>query len=191
MGTGGRKATIFTASEDRFVKIYSLISGAMLLSIAFPQPLSNIVADVVERALFVGGSDGTIYIFNIATPPRSIEHQLTHEGAAEGVLKKHEKRVTAMSISADGKTLCSGDAEGQIYIWDLESLQAVRTINPGTGTRGPVTNVAFWLNDPELLKGGRGKKPSIVFPEVPKLIESNEGNGKAFISGNFLLRLGV
>lgn len=85
--------------------------------------------------------------------------------------------MTALSISADEKNLASGDSEGSIFIWDLESRQAIRTIGSAssTGSKGPVTNIAFWLNDPDSLKGGRsGKKPTIFFPDVPKLIEGNE-----------------
>jgi WD40 repeat protein len=92
LGSGGRKATLFTCSEDRFVKVYSLLSGTMLLSIAFPQPLSSIVTDAAERTMFIGGNDGVIYIFNISTPPRSLEHQITHDEAADGILKKHGTR---------------------------------------------------------------------------------------------------
>lgn len=92
VGTGGRKATLFTASEDRFVKIYSLLTGSLLLSVAFPQPLTAITVDSAERAVFVGGLDGVIYYLNTASPPRAIEHQVTHDGAADGILRKHNSR---------------------------------------------------------------------------------------------------
>jgi len=70
--------------------------------------------------------------------------------------------------------LASSDEVGTVYIWNLDSRQAIRTISGGlgSGTKGKITNLLFWLGDPESLKGG--KKPLIMFPDVPKLIESNE-----------------
>lgn len=175
-GIGGSKSTLFTSSEDRFVKIYSLLGGSLLLSIAFPQPLTCLVADPTESSLFIGGASGTIYIFNLATPPRSLETQVL---PGSDSLEKHPAKVTALAISADGKHLASGDAGGAIFLWEVESRQAIKTIGvglPGPGA-GAVTNLAFWLNYPELLKGGGGKKPRIHFPEVPKLIEAGENEG--------------
>jgi hypothetical protein len=90
VGGNGRKTTIFTSSEDRFVKIYSLLGGSLLLSVAFPQPISALLVDVTEQQMFVGGVDGSIYIYGgIRAPPRrGIEAQISHDG----VLKKHGKR---------------------------------------------------------------------------------------------------
>ena len=84
-----------------------------------------------------------------------------------------------MAISSDGKYLASGDVAGAVYIWDLESCQPVRSINSNSWSmKGPISNLAVWLNDPEMLKEGSGGKfPTIVFPEVPKLIE-NAGDRK-------------
>lgn len=74
-----------------------------------------------------------------------------------------------MAISADGFHLASGDDSGSIFVWDLYSRQAVKSI--GT-SKNRVTNLIFWIGNPD---GSRsGKKPSIIFPEVPKLIESTE-----------------
>lgn len=77
--------------------------------------------------------------------------------------------VTALAISADGFHIASGDETGNIYIWDLYSRQAVKSIG---NSKCRITNLTFWLGNPD---GSRsGKKPTIIFPEVPKLIESTE-----------------
>lgn len=77
--------------------------------------------------------------------------------------------MTALAVSSDGFHFASGDDAGNIYIWDLYSGQAVKSIG---NSKSRVTNLTFWLGNPD---GARsGKKPSIVFPEVPKLIESTE-----------------
>lgn len=96
VGSGGRKATLFTCSEDRFVKIYSLLTGSLVLSVAFPQPLHSIGVDRLERSFFVGGGDGTIYFFNLTNPPRGMEAQVTT--SEDAVLKKHTTRYVVEKV---------------------------------------------------------------------------------------------
>jgi WD40 repeat protein len=83
-------------------------------------------------------------------------------------------RVTGLTISADGKHLASSDEGGTVYMWNLINKQAIKTIltPPSSTSKGKISNISFWLGDPETLKGG--KKPLVAFPDVPKLIESNE-----------------
>jgi len=97
VGTGGRKATIFSVGEDRFVKIYSLMTGTLLLSVAYPVPLTSVVADRAEMGVFLGASDGTIYQLNISTPPRSLEHHVSSDAASDGILRKHTTRYGRIS----------------------------------------------------------------------------------------------
>jgi len=169
VGMGGRKANVFTVGQDRNFKVYSLISGSLLLSVGFPLPLTCVIADASENAVYVGGVDGSIYQMKLSTPPRSIEHHVATDSAADFVFRKHNQSITSLAISADGYHLASGDETGNIYVWDLYSRQAIKSIG---SSKTRITNLIFWLGNPD---GARsGKKPTVVFPEVPKLIESNE-----------------
>lgn len=93
VGAGGRKASIFTVGQDRSLKIYSLISGGLLLSVGFPLPLTSVAADAAETSVFVGAVDGSVYQLKLSSPPRSIEHHVTTESAADSVFKKHTQRL--------------------------------------------------------------------------------------------------
>ncbi len=92
VGTGGRKASIFTVGQDRSLKVYSLITGGLMLSVGFPLPLTSVVADAAESAVYVGAVDGSIYQMKLSSPPRSIEHHIATESATDFVLKKHTQR---------------------------------------------------------------------------------------------------
>jgi pre-rRNA-processing protein IPI3 len=93
VGTGGRKSTVFTVGEDRFLKIYSLMTGTLLLSVAYPVSISSVVADRVEMAVYLGAVDGTIYQLNVGAPPRSLEHHVSSDAAADGIFRKHTERL--------------------------------------------------------------------------------------------------
>jgi len=168
-GRGDAKLTFLPWAKIGIFKLYSLISGSLLLSVGFPLPLTCVVADSSENAVYIGGVDGAIYQMKLTTPPRSIEHHVATDSAADFVFRKHNQSITALAISADGYHLASGDESGNIYVWDLYSRQAIKAIG---SSKFRITNLTFWLGNPD---GSRsGKKPTIVFPEVPKLIESNE-----------------
>lgn len=92
VGMGGRKANVFTVGQDRTLKIYSLISGSLLLSVGFPLPLTCVVSDAAESAVYVGGVDGTIYQMKLSQPPRSIEHHIATDSGADFVFRKHNQR---------------------------------------------------------------------------------------------------
>ncbi|CAL8122344.1 unnamed protein product [Orchesella dallaii] len=169
VGMGGRKAAVFTVGQDRSLKIYSLINGSLLLSVGFPMPLTYVVADAAETAVYAGGADGSIYQMKLGSPPRSIEHHVATESVTDFIFRKHNHSITALAISADGYHLASGDESGTIHIWDLYSRQAVKSIG---NSKTRITNLVFWIGNPDGTRSG--KKPTIVFPEVPKLIESNE-----------------
>lgn len=98
VGTGGRKATIFTVGQDRSLKIYSLITGGLLLSVGFPLPLTCVVADPAESTVYVGGVDGSIYQMKLSSPPRSIEHHVATESATDFVFRKHNQRCNNVQL---------------------------------------------------------------------------------------------
>jgi len=92
VGTGGRKATVFTVGEDRFLKIYSLMTGGLVLSVAFPLPLTSVSVDAAEMAVFLGAVDGAIYQMNVGAPPRSLEHHVSTDSGTDHVFRKHTDR---------------------------------------------------------------------------------------------------
>lgn len=59
-----------------------------------------------ERGLFVGGVGGLLARLNPTT------------GEVEQRFKGHEQAVSALALSADGALLVSGDADGELYLWD-------------------------------------------------------------------------
>jgi len=192
IGIGGYKARIYSVSLDRTMKIYSLMTGDVLLSITFPFALTSVAADLVEYCVYVGSVQGSIYGV-IPDDPGIKEHA---HFSSNNVFTKHNKkyvfvilqlsvfqkivhsffllqidRVTALTVSPDGLSFASGDESGAIYIWCPFSRAVKKVVKePGNSENG-VTNLLFWHDNPEELKN---RAPKICFPAVPKLIETME-----------------
>jgi WD40 repeat protein len=56
-------------------------------------------------------------------------------------LKGHASAVTALAVSADGKRLLSGGADGSVRLWDVEQARELFLLKPGGGEK--VRSVAF------------------------------------------------
>ncbi|KAL6996991.1 hypothetical protein U1Q18_007115 [Sarracenia purpurea var. burkii] len=49
-------------SSSSSLKVWELVTGRLLQTQAFPQPITAIVLDPAEKMLFSGGADGRIFI---------------------------------------------------------------------------------------------------------------------------------
>jgi WD40 repeat protein len=76
----------------------------------------NTVAFTADmRRMAVTLPDNTIQLVNLSS------------GSEAAILRGHPAWVQAVTFSPDGRALASGDAEGNVYLWDL------KTINKGSG----------------------------------------------------------
>jgi WD domain, G-beta repeat len=67
------------------------------------------------------------------------------------VLQGHNGRVLVAAISPDGKTLASGDEDGTLRLWDLETSKLRTTLY---GHSGGITALAFSPDGKQLVSGG-------------------------------------
>lgn len=142
VGKGGMRAMLCTISVDRTCKIYDLASGNLLLNLVFAEPLTSVTMDILETCIYTGTSLGTIYNFSIISPPRTKEYHMTEEDYTNKFLGHSGKTVTTLSLSLNGKILCSGGQDNNVYLWDISSKQLVKTIPH----KGAITNVVFTLS---------------------------------------------
>ncbi|MBM4413710.1 MAG: hypothetical protein FJ040_09755 [Chloroflexi bacterium] len=92
-------------------------SGALVANVPLPHGIPRVMATIPERGIVIGGStDGTITLWRL------------HESLEAVELNKHEHRITALTISDDGRTLVSADITGTINLWDLSVCELVRRI---------------------------------------------------------------
>jgi WD40 repeat protein len=71
---------------------------------------------------------------------------------ADQVLHGHVRPVACLALSADGRTLVSGDASGSVRIWDLATKQERHALS---NHEGPVASVAFSAAGKDLFSASR------------------------------------
>lgn len=140
IGHGGMRSIVVTVSLDRACKIHNLASGALLLNLVFPEPLTAVTVDALEANVYVGTADGNIFEFSLQSPPRAKEYHVANEAlTAQNRFIGHKAAIKSLSLSLDGETLVSGGADECVKLWHINSKQLIRNIPH----KGAITNVRF------------------------------------------------
>ena len=105
-------ARVVSSSLDMTVKIYSMTTGDMLLSVSLTTPVTSIVMDNAETGVWVGDKAGDIHRVCLLSPPRDVSVTSDSQGVTS-LSRGHEAAVTHLSVSCDGLSLASGDSEGK------------------------------------------------------------------------------
>jgi len=139
-------ARVVSASLDMTVKIYSMTTGDMLLSVSLTTPVTSIVMDNAETGVWVGDKAGDIHRVCLLSPPRDVSVTSDSQGVTS-LSRGHEDSVTHLSVSCDGLSLASGDSSGGIHIWDTASGQIIRSIPH----KSAISHLSFTLTPPALV----------------------------------------
>jgi WD40 repeat protein len=68
----------------------------------------------------------------------AVEGDQTHPLQARGgEFVGHSAGVTAVNLSFDGSLLVSGDASGEVFVWDIGSHQVLRKLKEQNGKLNP------------------------------------------------------
>jgi len=97
-----------------------------------------------------GSDDKSVRIWRI--PRYSIPHVSVE---AHLVLDGHRERVTAVALSEDTRIAVSGDAQGELHIWNATTGQCMRTLRPH---RDYINSVGIFGSGRYVLTGGRDGK---------------------------------
>ena len=139
-------ARVVSCSSDMTVKVFSMSTGDMLLSVSFTSALSCVVMDNLETSVWVGDTAGHIHRISLLSPPRDVCVSCDTCGART-LVTGHAGAVTRISLSADSLSLVSGDSGGGVHLWDTVSGQMIRSIPHKSG----LTYLQFMLTPPALL----------------------------------------
>lgn len=145
IGLGGSRATLYSVSLDRTVRLYDLAQGQQTAVLMFRHGLTSIAVDRLESSIYVGTTEGEVICFSISTAPRTLEYHL-EEHDMNHSFRGHAGHVTCISLSMDSETMLSGGQDGNLIIWHIKSKQMLKTIKH----KGPVTNAFYTITPPNM-----------------------------------------
>ncbi|RZF37372.1 hypothetical protein LSTR_LSTR009723 [Laodelphax striatellus] len=128
-----------TASKDD-IRVWNIETSRELLRISVPNfTCSGIVFSYDGKSIITSWNDGTIKAFTPQTGTLIYT-----------ILNAHNKGVSAVAITSDGKKIVSGGGEGQVRVWEIkpnkQSLLAVLKEH-----KGPVSSIDINRNDKEVV----------------------------------------
>jgi pre-rRNA-processing protein IPI3 len=165
--------------------------------VIFPSPVQCLALDPAERAIYVG-TPSAIHQFPLYYHTRdgyvAVEGDQAHPLQARGgEFVGHAAGVTAVNLSFDGTLLVSGDASGEVFVWDIGSRQVLRKLKEQNGTqrrmycvmslnlfKGPITVIIPFIQPDEMvplpnelqqlkrLQSERGRMEHDVLVVIPK-----------------------
>ncbi|KAJ3517759.1 hypothetical protein NLJ89_g314 [Agrocybe chaxingu] len=180
---------LLTSSVDHSVKLWDLSSKSLLTTFQFPQSISHLAWDVMERLFFAASADGSIYQMNLFRERASklgatvteavggggvtdiirVEDDASREARKRRLISVGQP-ITSICISLTSTTLLVGTSEGLIHLYDIPSHQQLRTISTHKGM--PIAHLETMIKPPDLighinLDFKTGSDPKDVIPPKP------------------------
>ncbi|KAJ9183035.1 hypothetical protein P3X46_006954 [Hevea brasiliensis] len=117
--------TIVSCSTDCTCKLWSLLEGRNLQTVAFPCVISSIALDTTEAEFYAAGSDGLIYkgFLKVGSTKEANQSRELVTWA-----EKHGGAVVSVVVVNEGKNLVSAAEDGSIYIWEIERGQVLMVL---------------------------------------------------------------
>ncbi|XP_017065917.1 WD repeat-containing protein 18 [Drosophila eugracilis] len=164
-GIGGIRSYLYTVSLDRCCKLYDLSGGIMLLSVVFPVALHSVIVNKMETKVYVGSSDGKVFVFNMVNPPRMKEYHVEEEEIQAFVGHTAGKAITCLALNLSATILISGGEDNQVCVWDVNSKQLIKSLPQN----GSVTNLRIRLLSPSLFLPEH-KQPQLFADSLKRMI---------------------
>ena len=115
--------SLITSSNQQLLKFWDLETGQCILSIPGEAEGNRTKAVAIGqdgKYVVTGSSEGTLYLWQIDPSGHHLERY---------PIEGHSVRVWSMALSADERTIASGDEEGTTLLTDVQSRQVVEKIS--------------------------------------------------------------
>ncbi|XP_076806889.1 WD repeat-containing protein 18-like [Clavelina lepadiformis] len=176
---GFGNSRIYTGSSDKTVKIYDIFLGSMLRSLVFDFEATAMCVDHAESMLFVGGANGCIGLFNLATSPEK-HHDIMATSVNESYQESkgidyfnaHSGSVSSLVCNCDASVIVSGSADCTVKIWNA-NMQYTKVLH----FEGPVSNLLLTI--PSSTLSSATSKSWFAFPKLSHAMSVNKSDEKS------------
>lgn len=169
--TADSRAILMHATHQKTLNLYDAQSGALLLQTEYAQnaqalgmnaagvtAAGNIHPDTSDPEYLFDGyvrKDNPIALYDYNFVTKTLQKR-------DLVLRGHTASVSCVDVSADGRTVASGDAEGQIRLWDSETGACTGEL---PGERYNVIFLRFLSGGKELLAADTSGKVAVYLTD--------------------------
>ncbi|KAG8687224.1 Pre-rRNA-processing protein ipi3 [Ceratobasidium sp. 394] len=136
---------VVTCSQDHSVKLWDLSSPSrpLLTTFTFPYPIQMVAMDSAQRVIFAAAASGEIHRVNLFKPASERPGRIANEAMVvvgsgrNDIIRMAEagqpeivvgQPIMSLCISFTSTLLLVGAASGAIHVYDIESLQLLRSI---------------------------------------------------------------
>lgn len=111
--------------------------GEPIVTLVFPDPLTNVIFDAPCWNLFVGSEKGAIQQYLLKTSKSSTHHIDKSPLSFLG----HSKKIVCLALNISNTVLASGSEDSFVITWEITSRQILKRID----LKNPITNIKFVL----------------------------------------------
>jgi WD40 repeat protein len=163
--------TLASASEDKTVKLWDVVTGKELKTLNGHQSLIYSVSFSPDgKTLASGSADNTVKLWDVGT------------GKELKTLKEHQAQVISVSYSPDGKTLASGSADNTVKLWDVGTGKELKTLQ---GHQDWVNSVSYSPDGKTLASGSRDNTVKLWDVGTGKELKTLKGHPSQVFSVSF------
>lgn len=123
---------IASVGADKKVVLAELETGNVLARLRHDDEIQTVAFDPNGQLIIAGGYDSDIYVWGIEGFDTDVLPEITLKNA-ENVdelynIHAHDRVVFDLDISSDGRLIASAGRDNMVYIWDIETGKAIRTL---------------------------------------------------------------
>jgi polar amino acid transport system permease protein len=181
----GDRSALAILTADGGVRVVSVATGQELQS--WPPPTAQgprrVVALNADGTQLAAGAGPNIQVWHVVTG-EALQELVGYweDPQTQTQWLGHDKDVTALAFSPDGRTLASGSVDTTIMFWDLVTA---KVLWPAEGHWATVTAMTFGQDGDFLLTGGRDNKIRNLKSAGGKSTASYEGHLSAVNGTSF------
>ncbi|WFD32921.1 Pre-rRNA-processing protein ipi3 [Malassezia sp. CBS 17886] len=145
-------ARVWSASADGYVKLWDLRVRRLVSTFTFPEPVTSIAVDPLERFFFASaaraeGAPGCVFRVDMYAQDGAAWRMRGGRGGEGAVERVGDDRValsdavSALALSQTGSHLLVGTSRAQVHVVDVGTLQTVRVFSAAAvpAPKTPVT----------------------------------------------------
>lgn len=129
-----------TGGWDKTVRLWTVADGALVKTIEQDSPVNGVAFANKDRIVAAGAHDGKIRLSNVET------------GDRVGVLEGHERGISTIVASPDGRLLASAGIDKTVRVWDVATQTQLRVFKHHDDQ---VYGVAFTPDGQRVVSAGR------------------------------------